>query len=497
MIDVTHDRDDRGAKLHIFGFVGFRRRKRLFVKADILNGEAVFGGDEFGRFDVDGLIDRDHHAEFFHQEANDFVGLDAEVIGERSDRNRIGNLEHAFVFRGLRMGGGALGRRLLIALDFFEVRAAVIGVVLVCIGVLTAIELARIDDRATGGFAVVLIVRTVAELFVVFDEHGANECRIDRAGDIRRTRRFFMRRSRSFLVFVVAIETDFVALVGLCRGFARLFRAAICLFVGRHRRFIVFFLNDFGNFFGLRRIRFGNLIGKTRRSERKTDRFFEFRRELDELLFFLLFFFCFFSGFFVFFRLRHVFCRFRFLGRLDFRCLFGTGRFYGFCLFDIGCISCFGHRLGLRGLDFIFVGAFGSVGFISFIGFIGGRFCRRIHRRLDLGFGSRRFARFGFCPSGNRFGGFCPSGNRFGGFRIAGFGSVFCRFCRYIVFFGGFCFSRRDGRIRGRRLGLGFARRRIARFGIAASTTANADRSARRLRLRFRIDCRRTAILTL
>ena len=72
VVDVAHHGDDWRAEFEFFGLVFFRGRERFFFEADILNGEAIFCGDEFCSFHIDGLVDRAHHAEFFHQEADDF-----------------------------------------------------------------------------------------------------------------------------------------------------------------------------------------------------------------------------------------------------------------------------------------------------------------------------------------------------------------------------------------------------------------------------------------
>ena len=57
------------------------------------------------------MVDRTHHAEFFHQVTDDLVGFDAHGIGECPDGDVFGNFDDAFVFGCLGMGGGALDGR--------------------------------------------------------------------------------------------------------------------------------------------------------------------------------------------------------------------------------------------------------------------------------------------------------------------------------------------------------------------------------------------------
>ena len=61
----------------------------LFGERDVLHLEAEFRGDEHGGVEVDGLVDRDHHA---HREQllDDLAGLDGHLVRELGDRAVLG-----------------------------------------------------------------------------------------------------------------------------------------------------------------------------------------------------------------------------------------------------------------------------------------------------------------------------------------------------------------------------------------------------------------------
>ena len=101
VVDVTHDRDDRRTKLgRAFFSSRFFVEQAFFGKGDALALEAEFVGNEGGGVDVDGLVDRDHHA---HREqlGDHLATLDGHLVRKLANGDQIGHFDDAFVRRGL------------------------------------------------------------------------------------------------------------------------------------------------------------------------------------------------------------------------------------------------------------------------------------------------------------------------------------------------------------------------------------------------------------
>jgi hypothetical protein len=95
VIDVTHDRDDRGASAHVFRtrFVALGGDE-FFLEAPHLNLGAELARDVFRRFDVDRAVDGHHHA--LHQQLGEHVlDADIELVGEILHRHAFGQRDRA------------------------------------------------------------------------------------------------------------------------------------------------------------------------------------------------------------------------------------------------------------------------------------------------------------------------------------------------------------------------------------------------------------------
>ena len=96
MVDVPHDRHDRGTADRLRGARGLLDRldqlildSRLFER---LRGMAHLLDDERRGVLVEHLIDRDHHAHL-HERLDDLVGLDGHALRELADSDRLADLD--------------------------------------------------------------------------------------------------------------------------------------------------------------------------------------------------------------------------------------------------------------------------------------------------------------------------------------------------------------------------------------------------------------------
>ncbi len=96
VVDVAHDGHDRRTRLKLLGLVFGDVEERLLLERDVTHFVLVLAGDQGRRVEVDRLVDRSHHAHL-HELADDVHRLDAELVGEILDRDRVFHLDVAFV----------------------------------------------------------------------------------------------------------------------------------------------------------------------------------------------------------------------------------------------------------------------------------------------------------------------------------------------------------------------------------------------------------------
>src|SRR6476620_2666185 len=90
MVDVTHDRNDRRARLEIL-----RRLDLLFLRAS--SGVLLFSyrlkseltSDQFDLVEIETLVDGDHQAEVLESESNDLRCRHFENAGQLADRDEF------------------------------------------------------------------------------------------------------------------------------------------------------------------------------------------------------------------------------------------------------------------------------------------------------------------------------------------------------------------------------------------------------------------------
>ena len=91
VIDMPHDRDDRGARLQHVGLVGLAAHADLDIGlGDAAHAVAELGDDQLGRVGVDRLVDRRHDAHA-HQRLDHVGAALGHAVGEFLDRDRLGD----------------------------------------------------------------------------------------------------------------------------------------------------------------------------------------------------------------------------------------------------------------------------------------------------------------------------------------------------------------------------------------------------------------------
>ena len=91
VVDMAHDRDDRGARLQHVGLVGLAAHADLDVGfGDAAHPVAEFGDDQLGGVGVDRLVDRRHHAHA-HQRLDHVGAALGHAVGQFLDRDRLGD----------------------------------------------------------------------------------------------------------------------------------------------------------------------------------------------------------------------------------------------------------------------------------------------------------------------------------------------------------------------------------------------------------------------
>src|SRR5712691_9077707 len=112
MVDVTHDRDDRRARLELFRRVigGWRGLEigGVFFLLHCL--EAEFAGDQFDLVEVEPLIDGDHQPEVLEREPDDLYGRGLQDLRELADGDELVDTNRLLLALHL---GGLLGGKLL------------------------------------------------------------------------------------------------------------------------------------------------------------------------------------------------------------------------------------------------------------------------------------------------------------------------------------------------------------------------------------------------